>query len=108
MTDAFRLDRAQRRLYEDDRLFDPLERRWSVTTDIAGEAVGLREAVRWLQRDSGARCRAPVAVIGPREATETEQQAAFALGTGLAELGITLLCGGKGGVMEAACAGAAA
>jgi len=63
--------------------------------------------VRWLQRDSGTPCRVPVAVIGPREAAEAERQAAFALGIGLAGLGIVLLCGGKGGVMAAACEGAA-
>ena len=108
MTDALRLDRARCRLCHDGRLFDPAERRWSATTDTAGEAVGLREAVRWLQRDSGGPCRVPIAVIGPREATEIERQAAFALGSGLAALGIVLLCGGKGGVMEAACEGAAA
>ncbi len=108
MTDALRLDRARRRLCHDGRLFEPGERRWSATADTAGEAVGLREAVRWLQRDSGNPCRPPIAVIGPREATEIERQAAFALGSGLAALGIVLLCGGKGGVMEAACEGAAA
>jgi uncharacterized protein (TIGR00725 family) len=107
MTDALRLDRTRRRLFHDGRLFDPAEPRWTVTADIAGEPVGLREAVRWLQRDSGTPCRVPVAVIGPREASEEERQAALALGTGLAGLGIVLLCGGKGGVMEAACEGAA-
>ena len=75
---------------------------------MRGEPVGLREAVHWLQRHSGTRCRVPVAVIGPRAAAEPERQAAFALGAGLAALGIVLLCGGKGGVMEAACEGAAA
>src|SRR5438270_6679093 len=107
MTDALRLDRPDRRLFHDGRVFDPAERRWSETTGTTGEAVGLREAVRWLQRDSGTPCRVPVAVIGPREAAEAERQAAFALGIGLAGLGIVLLCGGKGGVMAAACEGAA-
>jgi uncharacterized protein (TIGR00725 family) len=101
------LDRARRRLFHDSKLFDPAERRWSEAADIAGEPVGLREAVRWLQRDSGTPCRVPVAVIGPRAASEEERQAALALGAGLAGLGIALLCGGKGGVMEAACEGAA-
>jgi len=108
MTDAFRLDRARRRLFHAGAVFDLSERRWSETTDMAGEAVGLHEAVRWLQRDSGSPCRVPVAVIGPREAAEGERQAALALGSGLAALGIVLLCGGKGGVMAAACEGAAA
>jgi hypothetical protein len=57
--------------------------------------------------ESGTPCRVPVAVIGPRGATPPEQQTAFSVGAGLAALGIVLLCGGKGGVMEAACEGAA-
>jgi uncharacterized protein (TIGR00725 family) len=107
MTDTLLLDRAGRHLSHDSRLFDPAARRWSEAVDIAGEPVDLREAVRWLQRDSGIPCRVPVAVIGPRAASEEERQAALALGAGLAGLGIVLLCGGKGGVMEAACEGAA-
>jgi uncharacterized protein (TIGR00725 family) len=107
MTGTLLLDRARRRLFHDSKLFDPAEGRWSEAADIAGEPVGLREAVRWLQRDSGTPCRVPVAVIGPRAASEEERQAALALGAGLAGLGIVLLCGGKGGVMEAACEGAA-
>ena len=107
MTGTLLLDRARRRLFHDSKLFDPAERRWSEAADIAGEPVGLREAVRWLQRDSGTPCRVPVAVIGPRAASERERQAALAVGAGLAGLGIVLLCGGKGGVMEAACEGAA-
>ena len=57
--------------------------------------------------ESGNRCRVPVAVIGPRDASTAERQAALDVGAGLAALGIALLCGGKGGVMEAACEGAA-
>ncbi len=107
MSGELQLDRANGRLFTAGRLFDPLTRRWREMTQAAGTPVGLREAVRWLQRDSGAPCRTPIAVIGPREAADSERAAAFALGAGLAELGLTLLCGGKGGVMEAACAGAA-
>ncbi len=44
MPDALRLDRARRRLFYGGRRFDPAERRWSETTDVGREAVGLREA----------------------------------------------------------------
>src|ERR1700730_11569515 len=107
MTDTLVLDRARRHLFRDSKQFDLAERRWSEATEAAGEPVGLREAVPWLQRDSGTPCRVPVAVIGPRAASEEERQAALALGAGLAGLGIALLCGGKGGVMGAVCEGAA-
>jgi uncharacterized protein (TIGR00725 family) len=48
-----------------------------------------------------------VAVVGPGEATAAEIETAEAIGRGLAEAGAVLVCGGLGGVMEAACRGAA-
>ena len=48
-----------------------------------------------------------VAVVGPGEAGAPEIAAAEALGQGVAEAGAALVCGGLGGVMEAACRGAA-
>ena len=47
-----------------------------------------------------------VAVVGPADASPAEQAAASAVGEALASRGITVVCGGLGGVMEAACAGA--
>jgi uncharacterized protein (TIGR00725 family) len=49
-----------------------------------------------------------VAVIGGSQATPAETAAAEAVGKGLAEGGAILVCGGRGGVMEAACRGACA
>jgi hypothetical protein len=49
-----------------------------------------------------------VAVVGPSEASAAEIECAGAVGRGLAELGAHLVCGGLGGVMAAACRGAAA
>jgi hypothetical protein len=48
-----------------------------------------------------------VAVVGPGEATAQEIAAAEAIGRGVAEAGAAVVCGGLGGVMEAACRGAA-
>lgn len=48
-----------------------------------------------------------VAVCGPGEATEQEAHAAEEVGRRLAEAGAVVLCGGLGGVMEAAARGAA-
>jgi uncharacterized protein (TIGR00725 family) len=48
-----------------------------------------------------------VAVIGPGEATAEEAQCAEAVGRELAQRGAVLLTGGHGGVMAAACRGAA-
>jgi len=49
-----------------------------------------------------------VAVIGSGRATAEEATAAEAVGRALAEGGAVLVCGGRGGVMEAACRGAKA
>jgi uncharacterized protein (TIGR00725 family) len=47
-----------------------------------------------------------VGVVGPGEATPAEASAAAAVGRGLGEAGAVVVCGGLGGVMEAACRGA--
>jgi len=47
-----------------------------------------------------------VGVVGGSSATEREIAAAEAVGRALAEGGAVLVCGGRGGVMEAACRGA--
>jgi len=47
-----------------------------------------------------------VAVAGPGEASAEERDAAEAVGRELARRGAVLVCGGLGGVMEAACRGA--
>src|SRR4051795_8494098 len=52
--------------------------------------------------------RAYVAVVGAGAARADEQRTAEEVGRGLAEAGAVVLCGGLGGVMEAACRGAKA
>ena len=47
-----------------------------------------------------------VAVIGPTEAGARELAAAEEVGRLLAERGVVVVCGGRGGAMEAACRGA--
>jgi uncharacterized protein (TIGR00725 family) len=47
-----------------------------------------------------------IAVIGPGRADRSELDAAEAVGRALAEAGAVVVCGGLGGVMEAACRGA--
>ena len=49
-----------------------------------------------------------MAVVGSGAATDPEDtDAALEVGRGLAERGAIVVCGGLGGVMEAACRGAA-
>ena len=47
-----------------------------------------------------------IAVAGAAEATKEEYETAYAVGRLIAENGAVLVCGGLGGVMEAACRGA--
>jgi uncharacterized protein (TIGR00725 family) len=47
-----------------------------------------------------------IAVIGHAQATPDEYKAAYAAGRAIAGNGAVLVCGGLGGVMEAACRGA--
>jgi len=90
-----------------DAVFDP----WRFTWED-GEAqehrelrgINARDALRHLHETAPMR-RLPVGVIGPREATHGQCAIAETLGRELANLGLTLLCGGKGGVMEAVCRG---
>ncbi len=48
----------------------------------------------------------PIAVIGAGDAPAALRELAFAVGRAIARRGATLVCGGRGGVMEAAAAGA--
>jgi uncharacterized protein (TIGR00725 family) len=48
----------------------------------------------------------PVGIIGPRAATDEQLRTAESIASALAGAGAALLCGGKGGVMEAAARGA--
>jgi uncharacterized protein (TIGR00725 family) len=104
------LDRAAGRLRRSDgRSFDPGARRWTpLAGDVRGESVALADAVAWLQRESGRPCRVPVGVIGPRQARPDQLAAGERLGRLLAEMGLVVLCGGREGVMEAACRGVSA
>ena len=112
MNDTFNLHRAAHELFDSRGLrFDALTRTWLPDTSGAartkGEAVDLLGAVTWLQRDSPNPLREPIGVIGPRDATPAQLQAAARLGERLADCGFVVLCGGRGGVMQAVCEGVA-
>ena len=103
------LDRSTNSLSDSSgRRFDLEKRCWPSTNNAvsSGRKVTLQAAVRWLQKESGAPCRIPVAVIGGRQANTTQLEAAEKIGAGLGEMGLTLICGGREGIMEAACRGA--
>jgi uncharacterized protein (TIGR00725 family) len=113
MTDVFALDRKTNTLFDGDgQRFDPGSRTWlpasrkKADADSA-EMLDAIAAVGWLQRESGNPLREPVGVIGPREATERQLAVALEVGEILGDCGLTVLCGGRHGVMQAVCEGVA-
>jgi hypothetical protein len=104
------LDLPKNRLLDPRRRqrFDPLRRSWVAWRGAArGERVDPVAAVSWLQFVSGTPLRAPIGVIGPRAATARQLRVAESLGGILGELGLAIVCGGRQGIMEAVCRGAA-
>jgi len=103
------LDRSANALFRGARRFDLATRRWhDEAMPTSAEPIGLRDAVAWLQFESGQRLRTPVGVIGPRDADAEQLAIAEAIGAGLGRMGLALVCGGRQGIMEAVCRGSAA
>ena len=103
------LDSDQKQLFDSEgKRFLHESRTWEKGAKSAptGRKISLQEAVNWLQTQSGSPCRIPVAVIGGREANSEQLEMAEKIGSHLAEMGLTLVCGGCQGIMEAACRGA--
>lgn len=90
-----------------DRRFDAATHRWRLAEVEAesGQAIVARDALA-IALKVGAR-RLPVGVIGPNDAKPSELAMAEAAGRGIAQLGLPLICGGRGGCMQAASRGAA-
>jgi len=110
MSVTVRLDRVTGTLLDSaGQRFDPLTRHWQ-PTDAMARADALEEldaigAVTWLQRESGHPLRVPIGVIGPREATDAQLAAALEVGELLGDCRLTVICGGRQGVMQAVCEG---
>lgn len=87
------------------RVFDPQALKWrDDAIEQGGEAVTASEALLRLAATHKLR-HVPIGIIGPREATQAQRDLAEQMGAALARHGLQLLCGGKNGVMEAACKG---
>ena len=85
--------------------FDPWALSWQPAQRPADATpVAPLAALRLLAANGGMR-RVPIGIIGPKVAADAEIALAERLGGELARLGLQLLCGGKNGVMEAACKG---
>ncbi len=98
------ISRDGTQLLHESQAFDPWRLAWREAPAIEAEPTSPLEALAWLYRQPKVR-RVPLAVIGPKAASERQRETAEALGRRLAELGMTMVTGGRGGVMEAASRG---
>jgi hypothetical protein len=113
MSATFTIERESNTLVDGaGRRFDPERRRWLPASGAKPspdpvERIDAIAAVGWLQRESGCPLRAPVGVIGPREASQAQLAAALEVGELLGDCRLAVLCGGRQGVMQAVCEGVA-
>jgi uncharacterized protein (TIGR00725 family) len=77
---------------------NPAGRRGSFQTPLSGAIIAIRMTKK----------QPIIAVIGGGSCNREEARLAEEVGRELAKRGVTLICGGLGGVMEAACKGASA
>lgn len=95
--------RSDGRIEVNDQLLDI--GRWQLGAQSAsGEPFPLAQVFQSLG-SAGLLRGLVVGIIGPRDATNAQLEAAERIAFQLGSLGITLICGGKGGVMEAASKG---
>jgi uncharacterized protein (TIGR00725 family) len=106
VTTTMRWLSAAKTLAADGKIFDPATLSWAAAPDpvMPGEPVTATEALVRFAEHQRLR-RVPIGVIGPREATAAQCLLAEEMGHKLARHGLQMLCGGKSGVMEAACRG---
>jgi len=111
MHPVYSWDSVQSAIFRGDGMvFDPWAWSWSRVEDArVGDTPSIDASTALLLQARARECRRlPIGVIGPREATSGQRDVAEAVGRGLAELGMTVVCGGKSGVMEAVAKGARA
>ena len=105
VSEEFLWSASEKALFGPDGRFDAWAMVWR-PGDAPADAVAVSavEALRRLAANGGIR-RVPVGIIGPKIATDDELAMAEHIGGELVRLGLQLLCGGRNGVMEAACKG---
>jgi len=100
-------DATENALHRKAAVWDRHAHDWQATSQQAAEGLSVtpREAIRLLQKPNPMR-GLPIGIIGPKKASAEATQLAEEAGKEIALIGLPLLCGGKIGVMEAACRGA--
>jgi hypothetical protein len=92
--------------YLNNRMLDLTSMQWNLVSDIPQNLITLTtsEAIRKLQSSIN-KIKIPIGVIGTNSPDSEQYRIANELGKTLASLGLTVLCGGRAGIMEAVCRG---
>ena len=93
-------------LLRDGFTFDPWALAWLPCGDRPKDAEQTTPlaAIAWLYSQPKVR-RVAVGVLGPKQASARQMDVAELVGRRLGELGVSMICGGRSGVMEAASRG---
>jgi uncharacterized protein (TIGR00725 family) len=104
-----RFDMATDSLWGRRGVFDVQRRDWRSDGESApvGGMATVSSATEAVRRLAATRTLLPVGVIGGRQVTPAAYRTAETIGHALATAGFPVMTGGKGGIMEAACKGAA-
>lgn len=89
-----------------NKIFDFSSFIWKPTSNVPKNLTEIsdKDAIRLLQLSEN-KIKTPVAIVGTNKPTSKQYQIAQTLGNELGKLGLTVVCGGRMGVMEAACKG---
>ena len=92
--------------YFQDKSYNFTDRRWEAATHIPESVIelSLQDAVKKLQ-NSPDKIKQPIGIVGAGQPTEKQYRMAEDIGKILASLKLSIICGGRGGIMEAVCKG---
>lgn len=96
-------------IHENGKLFDTASCAWMDSrknNDNQLIKISIKDAIQHIQaQDHPFRC--PVAVVGTHEPTDKQYEIAEEIGVALSYAGLSVICGGRLGIMEAVCKGVA-
>ncbi len=99
-------DSYKNKFYLENKIFDFDKKDWLTIAEIPSEAIKISnvEAVEKLQT-LDYKIKLPIGVIGTNKPNPQQYELAKNLGKALAKMGLSVICGGRAGTMEAVCKG---
>lgn len=101
------LDADTKNLYlKNNKILDFKSMKWIEIEELPKQLIEIskQDAIRELQSGNN-KIKIPVGVIGTNAPSSEQYNLARALGQSLADVGLSIICGGRAGVMEAVCKG---